>query len=604
MKKLFLTFLIILSFGISSFADDAGVESHFSVGAGNRSLGMGGGYISIANDASATFYNPAGLAFVPHQEATFMYMDLFEGTSYQFAGWAYPDQKLGGFGISFLRIATDDITRTENYVVTGSFDYSYSQLLISYGKNLSQDLSVGLSLKILNQSIDSLSDYGVGFDLALMTKLSSYVSFGLIMRDMVPPELDLGNQTETNPVTIGFGTSFNYYPISKDIDLTASLDLVKTENRTFKVHSGGEILFDKKYALRAGYDNNDLSFGAGFVHNKIKFDYSYKVLDYIQDSHRFSMTLLIGSSVADKKAKEEDLLLQRSSDILQDEKTRQFNFYYEKGEHYQSLFLLDSALVAYQQALAFDEKNQELIGRIAGLSKSLEIQRQTELEIARRQEDINSSISAFYDQALNFYSKKYYSAAKDMLNLIFDIDPTHKESHGLLLEIDDALSTEIANKTEEATKAEASGDNLSALKAFNRILEIDPQNPVVKNGLERIAQKIDLARQLNNGIKLYDEHKYLEADRLFRQILSFDPENPVAREYLKKIDLTKDKPSTLEDLQKNKAIWQKYLDGLRFMRNNQYQKAIDAWNEVLKVFPNNVNTLNNIEQAKLRLKSE
>jgi cytochrome c-type biogenesis protein CcmH/NrfG len=40
------------------------------------------------------------------------------------------------------------------------------------------------------------------------------------------------------------------------------------------------------------------------------------------------------------------------------------------------------------------------------------------------------------------------------------------------------------------------------------------------------------------------------------------------------------------------------------MRNKDYQKAIDAWEQVLEVYPNNANTLNNLEQARLRLQSE
>ena len=46
---------------------------------------------------------------------------------------------------------------------------------------------------------------------------------------------------------------------------------------------------------------------------------------------------------------------------------------------------------------------------------------------------------------------------------------------------------------------------------------------------------------------------------------------------------------------------QERLDGLRYMRNKEYQKAIDAWQKVLEKYPNNSNTLNNIEQARLRL---
>jgi cytochrome c-type biogenesis protein CcmH/NrfG len=40
------------------------------------------------------------------------------------------------------------------------------------------------------------------------------------------------------------------------------------------------------------------------------------------------------------------------------------------------------------------------------------------------------------------------------------------------------------------------------------------------------------------------------------------------------------------------------------MRNKEYQQAIDAWQKVLEKYPNNTNTLNNIEQARLRMGAE
>ncbi|HPC12149.1 MAG TPA: hypothetical protein PK112_08635, partial [candidate division Zixibacteria bacterium] len=54
---------------------------------------------------------------------------------------------------------------------------------------------------------------------------------------------------------------------------------------------------------------------------------------------------------------------------------------------------------------------------------------------------------------------------------------------------------------------------------------------------------------------------------------------------------------------KDPEAWQLYLEGLRFMRNQEYQKAIDAWEKVLERYPGNEATLDNIEQARLRLKS-
>ena len=40
------------------------------------------------------------------------------------------------------------------------------------------------------------------------------------------------------------------------------------------------------------------------------------------------------------------------------------------------------------------------------------------------------------------------------------------------------------------------------------------------------------------------------------------------------------------------------------MRNKEYEKAIEAWEKVLQFYPNNSSTLDNLEQARLRLKSQ
>jgi cytochrome c-type biogenesis protein CcmH/NrfG len=40
------------------------------------------------------------------------------------------------------------------------------------------------------------------------------------------------------------------------------------------------------------------------------------------------------------------------------------------------------------------------------------------------------------------------------------------------------------------------------------------------------------------------------------------------------------------------------------MRNRDYRLAITAWEKVLKVYPDNQSTLDNIEQARLRLSAE
>jgi tetratricopeptide (TPR) repeat protein len=145
---------------------------------------------------------------------------------------------------------------------------------------------------------------------------------------------------------------------------------------------------------------------------------------------------------------------------------------------------------------------------------------------------------------------------------------------------------------------------VAALESYNRILELDPGNVEATSSREKIAASLDIAQQLNRGIELYNSGSYARAKATFGAVILGDRQNPVAIEYLRKIDALEEKPVTLEDLQKDRVIWQHYLDGLRHMRNKDYERAIESWNKVLEVYPNNVNTLNNIEQARLRLQSE
>lgn len=585
-------------------AGDAGWESPFSVGVGARALAMGGGFTSLADDASAIFYNPAGLPNLEYQEVSFMHMVLFEETIYNCASWAYPAPKLGGFGIAYMRIGTDDIIKREGYQDKGRFDYSHSQFLISYGRQLREGLALGLSLKIVNQTLDIYSDYGFGVDFGMMAHIYRDLSGGVIVRDMIPPTLELAATSERTPVSVVGGASLRQMKLSQRAEFTASFELEKVEKRSARVHTGVEVVFDKSHAIRAGYDRDNLSFGAGFTYRRLKVDYAYKILDYIEDSHRFSLSFSLGTPVSEQLRKKQLEEQQLSSVLLADERRRQFAFYKEKADAFYNQFRLDSALTYYHRTLAFDEGNKEIIGTIATIEDARRIQQEQEQKLRQAELELRKTIENYYTQAQSFYVKKYYAAALDMLDLIFDIDSKHPGAKRLKVEIEDAMTSEIGLNLEIAQGAEREGQYLKAVEAYERILDFDPSNEKVQKAKQQVAEHLDLAQQLNLGLELFKTGKYAEARQRFGAVLAIDPAEPVASEYVKRIDQALAKPPTLEDIQKDKVIWQLYLDGLRHMRNKEYEKAIEAWEKVLQAYPNNSNTLNNIEQARLRLNSE
>jgi len=596
--------VLILTLALTAVAGDAGQESPFTVGLGARALGMGGAFSSLADDASGLYYNPAGLPLLESQEISAMHMDLFEGTIYDFAGWVYPDIKLGGFGLAYMRLGTDDIVRRRNYVADGTFDYSYSQFLIGYGQRLQGGLSLGLGFKLVNQSLDDLSDYGFGFDLGMMARFSKHLSAGLAVRDMIPPELELDNTSEITTICVAGGLSVKDLSLGQGAAITAAFDLEKIENRSTRVHTGAELIIRDNYALRAGYDRDNLAVGAGLKLGRLKVDYAYKMLDYIDDSHRFSLSFLIGTSITEQRAKRELEQAQQGTVLLEDERKRQFDFYRDKAEGFYAQFRLDSALAYYQRALAFDEGNEEIIGTIAAIENSLAVQLDQQQKIRQTRLELQRSIENYFAQAQNFVSKKYYLAALDMLQLIFDINPNYVDAVDLKRSIEESITADIALEFQNARDAEQQKNPVAALESYNRILELDPDNEQAASARQKLAASLDIAQQLNKGIELYNAGLYDRARLTFSAVLISDQQNPVAIEYLRRIDATEERPATLEDIHRDRVIWQHYLNGLRYMRNKEYQKAIDAWNKVLEAYPNNVNTLNNIEQARLRLEAE
>jgi tetratricopeptide (TPR) repeat protein len=324
----------------------------------------------------------------------------------------------------------------------------------------------------------------------------------------------------------------------------------------------------------------------------------------VDNSHRFSISYRIGTSVPEQARLQQEEEQQRGSQLLREERRRQFTQFKEKADQFYSEYRLDSALTYYQRALAFDENNQEIIGTIAAIESMQRYQREHEQDLRERQYELNLLIETIFEQARSFYARKSYPAALDMLDLILEIDPNHQPARKLQQEVRDAMATEVASNLQTAREARANDNPLEALDAYQRVLYLDPDNQEALSGKREVARTFDIARHLNVGIDLFKAGRYEEARKQFDLVLSVSPNEPVAMEYIRRIEDAEKRAPTLEEIQQNPAIWQLYLDGLRYMRNQQYEKAIRAWEKVLEAYPGNEATLNNIEQARLRLLSE
>ncbi len=174
--------LFILAIPYDGFSQFRKYSNEFlNIGAGARGLAMGNAQVASANDATAGYWNPAGLTGVKdNPNAGIMHAEYFSGIAkYDYISLAIPVQdNKRTLGFSLLRFAVDDIPNTlflvepdgninyNNIQTFSSADYAF---LFSFAQNIKDDensnISVGANAKIIYRKVGKFaSAWGFGLD--------------------------------------------------------------------------------------------------------------------------------------------------------------------------------------------------------------------------------------------------------------------------------------------------------------------------------------------------------------------------------------------------------------------------------------------------------
>jgi len=174
-----------------------------NIGAGARGLGMGGAQVASVADATAGYWNPAGLTEIKeHPVASLMHAEYFAGIGkYDYASIAMPLDNptvvTRSLGFSLIRFAVDDIPNTlflvepdgsVNYNNIRSFSSADYALLVSYGQVIFSDenrtFSFGANAKVVHRSVGSFAKaWGLGIDAGLQYRTSRF-NVGLMAKDV------------------------------------------------------------------------------------------------------------------------------------------------------------------------------------------------------------------------------------------------------------------------------------------------------------------------------------------------------------------------------------------------------------------------------------
>ena len=267
--------------------------------------------------------------------------------------------------------------------------------------------------------------------------------------------------------------------------------------------------------------------------------------------------------------------------------------------------LVSALLLSIQVSIKADELLSDKVGRDKPAEKE-----KAEIKLDKNEKKI--LIDDYILQADSFIKKKYYVAALALLDFVKNLDLSNKKAFALQQRIQSEREEEIKKYIQSATLAEHKFDYAAALDSYYKVLELNPFNKAAIDYRRKLFKKLSRNEQLNLAIKSFQQGKKSRDKTLFEGIITSEPDNQLALGYLRRLDRSSSQvraqvntePATLETLQADKEIWPLYLEGLKHMRDKKYGAAIAAWQKVLKVYPDNPNTLNNIDQASLRLKAE
>lgn len=270
---------------------------YLRLGAGARALGMGGAFVGVADDATAAYWNPAGLTWLNGWEITGMYTaGMNVDRSHNYIGVAR-NSYWGAYAAQWLNAGTSDIQGYNNdNVATEEFDFSDNALAVSFAKKWDV-ASAGVTGKYLRESVGADVDgddsvNGFGLDLGFGLEMNEWARLGISVQN-IAGKLGSVDQVNKIPATLRAGVA-----LMPSYGLTAAFDIEKTrDDEDYRFHAGAEYALgvseDVSAALRAGINHDKFSGGVGVGVNFLRFDYAYVVEPqaFLDENHRFSVSL-------------------------------------------------------------------------------------------------------------------------------------------------------------------------------------------------------------------------------------------------------------------------------------------------------------------------
>ena len=298
-----LTFALLLTGAVHAASGYAG--EFLGLGAGARAAALGSAYVALADDATAGYWNAAGLSALSTRQVHLMHAEHFSGfIQRDFVAIARPGRLLHGMALSLVRMGIDGIHFTElpdplrppstdnrPRIASTEQNADYA-LYLSGSRRLGVRLSFGLSAKAIYRQVASLNAYGFGLDLGVRYQLNSQIALAATVRDATTTPI-VWNTDSTDRIqpSLLLGAAYAI-PLAggQTTALLATRSGGDSAAATDDVPLNVGLEYRHRYvALRAGLEEGRQSLGLGLTpHRTLDLDLAYLQHDALEATYQLS----------------------------------------------------------------------------------------------------------------------------------------------------------------------------------------------------------------------------------------------------------------------------------------------------------------------------
>lgn len=274
--------VFVVSLTTVSVAEAPHALPFLRTGVSARAAGMGNAFVAVAGDATAGFFNPAGLTRINCWGfASMLSADMSLDRNFNYLALA-GNFKWGAVAGSWVNAGIKDVSLSDG----SNEDYMDNYFILSYA-NAASAFRWGANFVIANNKVADAT--GVGADVGMQWDIHQEARLGVMAQS-----LGLKVDGESTPYNIRIGLA-----VMPDVleGFTFPVEIQKTQNvDDIKFRIGGEYMhrFDNSdygTAIRAGVDDGAFAIGGGLFFKQFGLDYAYvsEKAKFLEEHHRFSL---------------------------------------------------------------------------------------------------------------------------------------------------------------------------------------------------------------------------------------------------------------------------------------------------------------------------